>query len=252
MNPCLVLTLTLALGLTASTSLLADDPETAAKEVNEALHLNPNLENGRKVYLICSVCHQPEGWGSVDGAYPQIAGQYASVTIKQLADIRARNRDNPTMLPFTMSKTLSVQDIADVSAYIEHFPMDPHNGMGPGTDLKLGKRLYAENCAECHGDRGQGILEKHMPMLQGQHYRYLLRQFEWIRDGKRRNADQEMVKQIQVFSSRDISAIMDYTSRLAPPLEMVALPGYVNPDFPSFWRPRVSMVPKPVERVAER
>ena len=251
MNPCLVLALTLALGLTASLPARADDPESAAKEVNQALHLKPNLENGRKVYLICSVCHHPEGWGSVNGAYPQIAGQYASVTIKQLADIRARNRDNPTMLPFTMSKTLSIQDIADVSAYIEHFPMDPHNGMGPGTDLELGKRLYAENCAECHGDRGQGVPDKHMPMLQGQHYRYLIRQFEWIRDGKRRNADQEMVKQIQGFSSRDIAAIMDYTSRLAPPLEMVALPGYVNPDFPSFWRPRVTLV-RPMEKVAER
>jgi len=252
MKTSLTLALTLALGLMASHPLLADDNESAAKQVDKALHLKPNLENGRKVYLICSVCHQPEGWGTHDGAYPQIAGQYASVTIKQLADIRARNRDNPTMLPFTMSKTLSIQDLADVSAYIEHFPMDPKNGVGPGTDLELGQNLYAEYCAECHGDHGQGIPEKHMPMLQGQHYRYLLRQFEWIRDGKRRNADKEMVQQIQTFSDRDVAAIMDYTSRLEPPLEMVARPSYVNPDFPGFWRPRISRTANPMETLAGR
>lgn len=251
MKPSSALTFSLVLGLTVSFPLLADDPEAAAKEVEQAIHLQPNLENGKRVYLICSVCHQPEGWGSVDGAYPQIAGQYASVTIKQLADIRARNRDNPTMLPFTMPRTLTPQDIADVSAYIQRFPMDPYNGMGPGTDLELGKRLFNENCVECHGDRGQGVPEKHMPMLQGQHYRYLIRQFQWIRDGKRRNADREMVKQIQGFSNREVAAIMDYTSRLAPPQEMVAEPGYVNPDFPNFWRPRLP-TGKPIERVAER
>jgi len=236
MKPCLTLIISLLVGMTLTPPLLAEDADAAAKEVDKALHLKPNLDNGRKVYLLCAVCHQPEGWGTVDGIYPQIAGQYAEVTIKQMADIRARNRDNPTMLPFTMTDNLTLQEIADVSHYIENFPMHPINGLGPGTDLELGKRLYEENCVDCHGEHGQGVPEKHSPMLQGQHYRYLIRQFEWIRDGKRRNADKEMVKQIQGFSDRDLAAVMDYTSRLQPPLEMVAPPDYVNPDFPRFWR----------------
>ena len=239
MKPCPILGLALVIGLTTSPPLLADDPLAAAREVEQALHLKPDLANGRKVYLLCSVCHQPEGWGIADGTYPQIAGQYAEVTIKQLADIRARNRDNPIMLPFAMTNSLTIQDIADVSYYIEHFPMDPDNGVGPGTDLELGQRLYEENCVDCHGERGQGVPEKHSPLLQGQHYRYLVRQFELIRDGKRLNADKEMVKQIQGFSDRDIAAVMDFTSRLEPPQEMVARPGYINPDFPSFWRPEI-------------
>jgi cytochrome c553 len=243
-KPCPILGLALVIGLTTSPTSFADDPLAAAREVEQALHLKPDLANGRKVYLVCSVCHQPEGWGTADGTYPQIAGQYAEVTIKQLADIRARNRDNPIMLPFAMTNSLTIQDIADVSYYIEHFPMDPNNGVGPGTDLELGQRLYEENCVDCHGERGQGVPEKHSPLLQGQHYRYLVRQFELIRDGKRLNADKEMVKQIQSFSTRDIQAVMDYTSRLKPPLEMVALPGYTNPDFPRFWRPITSRGPE--------
>lgn len=238
-KPYLAIPLLLAFTANLPALALAEDPAAAAKELEQAIHLKPNLENGRRIYLVCSVCHQPEGWGTTDGTYPQIAGQFASVTIKQLADIRARNRENPTMLPFTMTRDMTLQDIADVSYYIEHLPMDPNNGVGPGTDLELGKRIYEENCVECHGERGQGVPQKHSPMLQGQHYRYLVRQFHWIRDGKRRNGDKEMVKQIQGFSDRDIAAVMDYTSRLEPPLEMVALPGYVNPDFPSFWRPEI-------------
>jgi len=218
---------------------VADDPAAAAAELEKAIHLEPDLENGRKVYLLCAVCHQPEGWGTAEGDYPQIAGQHSSVTIKQLADIRARNRDNPTMFPFTLLDHLTVQQIADVSAYIARFPMTPENGLGPGDDLEHGERLYMQYCADCHGNRGEGVAKDHMPLIQGQHYRYLVRQFEWIRDGKRRNADPEMVKQIQAFTERDVSAVMDYTSRLRPPAKRTASSDYRNPDFPTFWRPQI-------------
>lgn len=123
-----------------------------------------------------------------------------------------------------------------MSAYIARFPMNRDNGVGPGDDLEHGEQLYVEYCAKCHGDHGEGVAKDHMPLIQGQHYRYLVRQFEWIRDGKRRNADLEMVKQIRSFTPRDVSAIMDYTSRLHPPAERVGTSDYRNPDFPGFWR----------------
>ena len=71
--------------------------EIAEHEYNEVMKLKPNIENGRAVYRVCAVCHLPEAWGTPDGAYPQIAGQSYTVIIKQLTDIRARNRDNPLM-----------------------------------------------------------------------------------------------------------------------------------------------------------
>ncbi len=39
--------------------------EEAAREVEKALHLTPDAENGRKVYMVCTVCHRPEGWASL-------------------------------------------------------------------------------------------------------------------------------------------------------------------------------------------
>jgi cytochrome c553 len=212
------------------------EADAAAREFERALHLTPNPERGREVFLMCAVCHQPEGWGTPDGNYPQVAGQLYPVIIKQMADIRARNRDTPTMFPFTMLEFLDLQQIADVAAYLSELPMNPNNGVGPGTDLEKGERLYREYCVDCHGEQGEGIAHEHMPLIQGQHYPYLVRQFEWIASGKRRNADPEMVEQIEGFSSDDISAIMDYTPRMSPPPEKLAKPGWQNPDFAEFER----------------
>ncbi|MEJ2453551.1 MAG: c-type cytochrome [Candidatus Thiodiazotropha sp.] len=220
------------------TNAAAGTADVAMHEYEQALKLTPNPENGRRVYRTCAICHTPEGWGLESGAYPQVAGQLRTVIIKQLADIRARNRDNPTMRPFTSPQLLGgAQEIADVAAYISQLPMTPYNGVGPGIDLAWGEQLYKDNCTECHGDIGEGNLEDHTPAIYGQHYRYLLRQFEWIKMERRRNADRKMVKQIHNFTHRDIRAVLDYVSRIRPPAEKVAEPGWINPDFPKFARP---------------
>ena len=228
----------LLIGLVVPVHSAAEPVDDALREYKEALSLTPNKENGKKVYRICAVCHTPEGWGMEGGAYPQVAGQLRTVLIKQLADIRARNRDNPTMLPFTSPQLLGgAQEIADVAAYISQLPMSPNNGVGPGHDLALGEQLFEDNCTNCHGDRGEGVLEDHVPAIYGQHYRYLLRQFEWIKSERRRNADKKMVKQIHGFNHREIRAVLDYVSRIKPPPEKLAQPGWRNPDFPKFARP---------------
>lgn len=201
-------------------------------EKDEAMHLKGDPVAGRDVYEVCAACHQPEGWGLSDGTFPQIAGQHPLVLIKQLADIRAKNRDNPTMYPFALPSEIGgPQSIADVVAYIQGLKMNPHNGVGPGRFVEKGEKLYKENCERCHGPDGMGNNEKFFPRIQAQHYTYLMRQFKWIKEGKRRNANPDMVKQIQNFTDEDVEAVLDYTSRLKPPAEMIAPEGWKNPDF---------------------
>ena len=205
----------------------------AGGEQDAALGLTPDLENGMDVYEVCSACHLPEGWGSKDGTFPQLAGQHGSVIIKQLADIRALNRDNPTMYPFALPSQIGgPQAIADVVAYMAKLPMTPDNGVGPGTDLELGAQLYKDNCVRCHGEMGEGNAEKFYPRLQGQHYEYILRQFREIKAGKRRNANPDMVKQVHEFTEQQLLAVCDYSSRLKPPADMMATSAdWQNPDF---------------------
>ncbi|MBF0310342.1 MAG: c-type cytochrome [Magnetococcales bacterium] len=202
------------------------DAKGGVKE--EALALKPNTANGRKVYetTCANRCHGNRGWGTEDGTYPQIAGQWGNVTIKQLADIREKNRDNPTMYKFALpSEVGGVQNIADVSAYIATLPMNPDNGKGPGSDLALGEKLYKSECAFCHGEKGEGKAVNHYPRLQGQHFNYLVRQFNWIKEGKRRNAHPVMELQVERFNEREVIATMDYVSRLKPPAQDLGKPG---------------------------
>lgn len=206
-------------------------------EQDEAMNLKGNPEDGMDVYEVCAACHYPEGWGTKDGTFPQLAGQHKEVLIKQLADIRAKNRDNPTMYPFALPKAIGdAQALADVVAYIEKLPMNPDNGVGQWTEgtaeFAQGKKLYDDNCVKCHGDNGEGKKEKYYPKIQGQHYKYMLRQFEWIRDGKRRNANPDMVKQIKGFSNKDMEMVINYTSRIKVPKEDLApSKDWKNPDF---------------------
>ncbi len=202
-----------------------------------AMTLEPDLENGIEVYEVCAGCHLTEGWGKPDGTFPQLAGQHKEVLIKQLADIRAKNRDNPTMYPFALPEAIGdEQALADVVGYIAKLPMNPEPGLGEweeGTpEFELGKQLYADNCVKCHGETGEGKAAEFYPRIQGQHYNYMLRQFEWIRDGKRRNANPDMVKQIETFSDKDMAAVINYTSRLPVPKEDLAPSAdWLNPDF---------------------
>jgi len=259
---------------------------TSEREALDALTLEGDVEEGEEVYEICSACHLPTGWGDPPGTFPQLAGQHATVLIKQIADIRAGNRDNPTMYPFAI-QIEGAQELADASAYMQTLKMNPNPLRGPAgpsfllsnlrkdlsdhsldglekivggavfkklkkleekefkskksfqnaikksigaaafkkhgavitkyadwtTDLKLGKKLYDVNCVQCHGDHGQGSYKDYYPVIAGQTYLYLVRQFHWIKVGKRRNANPDMVKQIKGFSDLDMRSVVDYASR---------------------------------------
>jgi hypothetical protein len=62
----------------------------------EALDKVGDPKRGEEAYEVCGACHLPNGSGRPDGTFPQLAGQHSTVLIKQIADIRAGRRDNPS------------------------------------------------------------------------------------------------------------------------------------------------------------
>ena len=202
------------------------------QEYEKALALTPDVANGLSVYRECAACHEPEGWGHTTGSVPQIAGQHRKVVIKQLADFRAGNRDSVLMVPYASVESIGgTKAVADVAEYISTLEISVQNGKGPGTDLDLGESLYREHCMECHGENGEGSNDGLGPRIQAQHYKYLMRQFQWIRDGKRRNAGEEMTSLSQELDDPEINAVLDYASRLQPAEELRAPASWKNPDF---------------------
>ncbi len=257
MKKALLILSAAAIGLSVATGPLLAWNE-AGGEKDEALKIlldlkkkmanDPKLKekvrkDGIAVFEVCSACHTTEGWGTKDGTFPQIAGQHDTVIIKQLADIRAGNRDNPTMYPFALPQEIKnaapevgggPYALAVVANYISNLPMNPDNGKAPKgeANLERGKKLFKENCVKCHGDQGQGSEEKFYPQIRGQHYKYMLRQFEWIRDGKRRNANPDMVKQIKNFTNQDMRDVIGYVASIPVPKEKLApSKDWLNPDF---------------------
>ena len=187
---------------------------TPDQDINKALAHKASAKNGQTAYKICKGCHKADGSGLSDADYPQLAGQHASVIIKQLMDIRAGRRDNPRMYPFAGDWIVSAEEIADIAAYLSKLPPTGDNGKGDGTRLAQGKALYDKDCADCHGSNGEGDAKKFYPMVAHQHYVYLKRETRESRDQGRRNANTEMVKVLKNYCDADIEAVSDYMSRL--------------------------------------
>lgn len=186
-------------------------------EKKEILKLKGNAERGKEAYQGCQGCHKPNGAGIPDGSYPQLAGQHASVLIKQMADTREGRRDNPKMFPFAGKHVVTPQEIADIAVHLQNMKIPRDNGKGPGSSLARAKELYAKDCQSCHGENGEGDAAKFYPVLAGQHFKYLAREIRDIRDGKRRNSYPKMVKVVKGYSDADADAVADYMSRLLMP-----------------------------------
>lgn len=205
-------------------------------DVSITLHFKPDLKNGLHHFEICATCHLPEGWGSEDGTYPQIAGQHQNVLIKQLLDIREGERDNALMYPFVQQRTLGgYQDMADVVAYVSTLPMHPRHGKGPWRkhtdEFAEGEKLYGQYCAGCHGAKGEGNNALVIPKLYGQNHAYSLRQIMAVKRGYRK-VSQGMQVIIDQLDEQQLRKVVNFASYLAVPKdEQAPSLNWRNTDF---------------------
>lgn len=180
-----------------------------------ALKAKGDPANGEIAFEVCQGCHGAAALGDVDGSYPRLAGQHASVLIKQLVDVRAGIRDNRKMYPFAEEHVISPREIADIAVYLRGLPVPADHGEGPGEDLARGRALYERDCVDCHGPKGEGDAARFYPRVADQHYLYLLRQMRDIQSGARRNANPEMLELAKPYSYEELLAVIDYMSRLS-------------------------------------
>ncbi|MCX7374498.1 MAG: cytochrome-c oxidase, cbb3-type subunit III [Alphaproteobacteria bacterium] len=142
----------------------------------EQIAANPELRayaiaGGRAVFANnCAACHGAGGQGA-RGGYPSLAddewiwgGDLAAIHLTINHGIRNQDSDEArvSMMPrFGVDGVLTRAQITDVAEHVL--------GLGHrSTDAAMAARgaaLYAENCASCHGERGEGNTDVGAPNL---------------------------------------------------------------------------------------
>ena len=177
-----------------------------------------NAEAGKAKSASCAACHGADG-NSVNPTWPKIAGQSASYIVKQLADFKAKKRNDPLMS--FQASALSAQDMDDLGAYFAS-----QTGSQGGADEKLavaGAKLYRGGnkakgvaaCIACHGPTGAGNPAAKFPKLSGQHAAYVEKAMKDFRAGSRSNDMNKMMQNVaEKMSDKEIKAVASYISGL--------------------------------------
>jgi cytochrome c553 len=207
--------------------VLACPPGTAAAQVTvflptegdikATLALPGDVQRGKDAYAECQTCHRTDASGRASFNIPRLSGQHSSVLIKQLMDIRSGLRVNEDMREYMHDSDLTLQDFADMAAYLQSLPVAGKIGQGPPELVSRGQALYASDCAGCHGEHGEGRAELFFPMLASQHYGYLVREIDLILNGERGNSNPAMPPILKNYSTDDKAAVAAYLAQLPAP-----------------------------------
>ena len=155
-----------------------------------ALVRSGKAEHGKALNKDCVDCHGPAG--NIDTPeVPDLAGQNALYTFKQLADYKAKLRASDIMNDAVAS--LSEHDMADLAAFYAAQPARraaPLQASAAGDRLAVvgdGQRLIPA-CDACHGDGGAGNPSFYgMPSLRSQKSVDLVAELKAFRSGQRGN-----------------------------------------------------------------
>ncbi len=152
----------------------------------------------------CSRCHGEDG--NASGQYPNLAGQQAAYTVKQLMDFKSGARKNTQMSPFV--GVLSEEDMRTLGEYYAGEYAKKQRSVDE--DLaKEGEKIAADlNCASCHQKNYRGV--ETIPRLARQNRVYLVNQMKAFRDGKRTNDNGLKTTLMQNLSDDQIKALSHY------------------------------------------
>ena len=149
-----------------------------------------DLDNGKKMYQICTACHGAEGHGNQVLNAPQIAGLDAVYLETQLRNwkegIRGAHPDDTAGLQMRpMSMTLKDEEtIKDVAAYVATLEAKIPEATLEGGDATKGQAAYAV-CLACHGPDAGGNAALKSPSLRHQNDWYMLAQLKKFKSGIR-------------------------------------------------------------------
>jgi cytochrome c553 len=168
-----------------------------------------SIGRGATLAQRCAICHGPQGVS--DANSPNLAGQFAAVTYKELNDFKAGARVNTVMSPFALN--ISNQDMLDLAAYYSYLPRVPTshadvNLPAPPIVVTGAPMRNIAPCGACHGDLDN---KAGSPWLGGQSAVYIKAQLQAFASGARRNDISQQMRNIARHMTADeIDAVARY------------------------------------------
>jgi cytochrome c553 len=194
-----------------SASLQPDFKTSNVVMTSDMLRQSDPVSIGRGATLAqrCAICHGPQGVS--DANSPNLAGQYAAVTYKELNDFKTGARVNAVMGPFAAN--MSGQNMLDLAAYYAYLPRVPSSHADPSVPappiVTTGAPMRnIAPCGSCHGglDNKAGS-----PWLGGQSAVYIKAQLQALASGARHNdISQQMRNVARQMTLEEIDAVARY------------------------------------------
>jgi cytochrome c553 len=191
----------------------------AALVCAQAVSAAGDAQAGKTKAQVCSACHGADG-NSANPEWPNLAGQHAKYTSKQLADLQSGEQRNNAVMT-AQAANLTAEDMADLAAY--YATLTPAGGYVSDEHLALGERIYRGGnkntgvpaCMACHGPNGAGDPMGGVPSLSGQRATYTANQLKAFRSGERKNDRLNIMRQASRFlSDEEIVSVSEYISGL--------------------------------------
>jgi cytochrome c553 len=168
-----------------------------------------SIGRGATLAQKCAICHGPQGVS--DANSPNLAGQFAAVTYKELNDFKAGARVNAVMSPFAVNMT--DQDMRDLAAYYSYLPRVPSSHLdaslaAPAIVVTGAPLRNIPPCGACHGEID---VKAGSPWLGGQSAVYIKAQLEAFASGARHNDISEQMRNIaRQMTPDEINAVARY------------------------------------------
>jgi len=182
--------------------------------------LKGDIATGKTKAALCFACHGPDGQGGPNPLWPKLAGQHASYIVQQLNNFKARDRQEPAMLP--MADPLTEQDMYNLAAYFES--QKPKTGSANQEWLEQGQKIYRGGlkeakvpaCIGCHGPQGRGNPAAKYPAINGQNAQYTLKQLKDYKNGTRKpKGNAAIMRDIAInLSETEMEAVTNYMQGL--------------------------------------
>jgi cytochrome c553 len=168
-----------------------------------------SIGRGATLAQRCAICHGPQGVS--DANSPNLAGQFAEVTYKELHDFKTGARVNVVMSPFAAN--MSDQDMKDVAAYYAYLPRVPSNKVdekipAPQIVVTGAPMRNIPPCGSCHGEIDY---KAGSPWLGGQSAVYIKAQLQAFASGTRRNDISQQMRNIaRHMTAEEIDQVARY------------------------------------------